>query len=176
MSTLTVAPREIIDPVYYQEHGYPHEIWAQLRREAPIALCELDDFPRFWAVTKHADIIEISKQPERFLNAPLIAVFASDVQTTEDNSDWTWIYPVARRFELEGRSVLEFLQWSATESGRAVRFADAAAELAAGQTRFSGALDISGLDPEEAVAVVLSTTRFRATPDGDALRVSRRSE
>jgi hypothetical protein len=27
-------------------------------------------WPPFWAITKHADIVEISKQPDAFLNAP----------------------------------------------------------------------------------------------------------
>lgn len=32
--------------------------------------------PGFWAVVRRADIVRISKQPERFLNAPSVAVFA----------------------------------------------------------------------------------------------------
>ncbi|MFQ5417129.1 MAG: cytochrome P450 [Myxococcota bacterium] len=60
----------LIDPSSYAEHGYPHEEWARLRREAPLRLFELPDWPSFWAVTKHADIVEVSKQPDLFLNAP----------------------------------------------------------------------------------------------------------
>ena len=32
--------------------------------------CEPHDYPPFWAITRHAHICEISKQPDRFLNQP----------------------------------------------------------------------------------------------------------
>ncbi len=60
----------LIDPRCYAEQGYPHELWAELRREAPVRLFEPPGWPAFWAITKHADIVEISKQPDVFLNAP----------------------------------------------------------------------------------------------------------
>ena len=68
------APIEIIDPDYYQEHGYPHEHWAELRKNAPIAYCEHPKLVPFYAVTRYEDIVEISKKPARFLNAPLLSV------------------------------------------------------------------------------------------------------
>lgn len=106
----------------------------------------------------------------------LVVSADGSIEASADWSDWTWIYPVARRFDLEGRSVVDYLRWFAAETGREVRFADEAAELAAGYTRFSGAVDVSGLDPEQAVDLVLSTTRFEAKAEGNALLVSRRSE
>jgi cytochrome P450 len=65
-----IDPLRLIDPHCYAEHGYPHEAWKHLRRESPIRFFEPPGWPSFWAVTKHADIVEISKQPNRFLNAP----------------------------------------------------------------------------------------------------------
>jgi cytochrome P450 len=73
--TVPMAPADIIEPRYYREHGYPHEAWARLRREAPVARCEVAGFPPFWAITKHADIVRIATDPDHFLNAPLIAIF-----------------------------------------------------------------------------------------------------
>lgn len=99
-----------------------------------------------------------------------------EVTVLEDRSDWTWIYPVAEPFALEGRSVLEFLQWYAAESGQELRFADEGAELAAGYTRFSGGIDMAGLNPEQAVTLVLSTTRFETRQEHNSLLISRRSE
>ena len=60
----------LIDPQCYAEHGYPHDEWTQLRRDAPLHFFELPGWPPFWAVTRHADIVEISKQPDIFLNGP----------------------------------------------------------------------------------------------------------
>ena len=36
MPTPSLDTLDIISPDHYQQHGYPHEEWAQLRREAPI--------------------------------------------------------------------------------------------------------------------------------------------
>ena len=99
------------------------------------------------------------------------------VSVSEDDSDWGWIYAVARRFDLEGRSVHEFLQWSVSESGRQLSFADESVALAARNTRFSGGIDLPGVNPDRAVAVALSTTRFIAEEQRDgSLLISRRSE
>jgi cholest-4-en-3-one 26-monooxygenase len=60
----------------FGEHGYPHEAWARLRREAPLCWFDRPNAqPPFWAVTKHADVITVSRQPRLFLNAPRLAVF-----------------------------------------------------------------------------------------------------
>jgi cytochrome P450 len=71
MSASTSADdRSILNESFYGAHGYPHELWSRLRREAPI--CHFPDAAAepFWAVTKHQDIVAISKQPDRFLSAP----------------------------------------------------------------------------------------------------------
>ena len=68
----------MVDPAAYAEHGYPHEIWRELRREAPLSFHEAPGWPSFWAVTKHADIVEISKQPDLFLNAPGMTLVRTD--------------------------------------------------------------------------------------------------
>jgi hypothetical protein len=36
----------------------------------PLTYFEPEGWQPFWAITKHADVIEVSKQPERFLNRP----------------------------------------------------------------------------------------------------------
>jgi cytochrome P450 len=73
----------LIDPRHYSEQGYPHDLWTELRREAPLRFFEPPGWPGFWAVTKHADIVEVSKQPDVFLNAPgmtLVRDPSSDMQ------------------------------------------------------------------------------------------------
>jgi linalool 8-monooxygenase len=46
--------------------GIPHEVFARLRREAPIAWNPEDDGHGFWAVTRYEDIVAVSKRPEVF--------------------------------------------------------------------------------------------------------------
>jgi cytochrome P450 len=58
------------DPEAYTDPAGWHALAARLRREDPVARIEIDDFDPFWAVTRHADVIEIERQPERFPNTP----------------------------------------------------------------------------------------------------------
>jgi cytochrome P450 len=75
---------EIVNNRTYAADGYPHEAWAVLRREAPVYWYERDVKVPFWAITKHEDIRWISRQPERLLNAPRLAVFPEFAPPEED--------------------------------------------------------------------------------------------
>jgi cytochrome P450 len=61
---------ELVDPRPYGESGHPHAALAALRERSPLHRCQPAGYAPFWAVTKHADICEISKRPDAFLNAP----------------------------------------------------------------------------------------------------------
>lgn len=65
----SVDPLDLVDPNRFAQNGYPHALWATLRAEAPVAYLEPPGYVPFWAITKHADIVEIAGQPERFSNA-----------------------------------------------------------------------------------------------------------
>ena len=58
------------DPSAYADERRFHAACALLRRESPVHRVEAEGFNPFWAITKHADVLEIEKQHERFLNAP----------------------------------------------------------------------------------------------------------
>jgi cytochrome P450 len=70
---------DVISAEHYAANGYPHAEWSWLRRNAPVCMIEHADTEPFWAITRHADIIEIGKQPAIFLNAPRVAVFTRDL-------------------------------------------------------------------------------------------------
>lgn len=54
------------------EHGFPHELFSQLRREAPIWWhpetrgCDEIDGGGFWVISRHADILAASRAPDLF--------------------------------------------------------------------------------------------------------------
>ena len=75
MGELTLENLDIISNETYEENGYPHAEWEFLRREDPLHWNTNHVVNPFWAVTKHEDLIWISKQPERFLNRPRLGVF-----------------------------------------------------------------------------------------------------
>ncbi|MCG8592391.1 MAG: cytochrome P450 [Proteobacteria bacterium] len=64
---------ELAEPSFYAAHGYPHDLWARLRRSDPLPWVERAHEP-FWVVTRHADIVHIGRHPELFLNAPMVII------------------------------------------------------------------------------------------------------
>ena len=82
-----LAPPEIIDPFYFAKRGYPHEQWATLRREAPVAWCDVPGYPPFWAITRYEDVVTLSKDPKRFINSKGFMIFL-DEQFDEGQGDF----------------------------------------------------------------------------------------
>ena len=64
----------IVHPVDYANHGYPHHVWTWMRQNEPVYWYDQTDGRPFWCITKHADIVELSKQPDKFLNAPRLTI------------------------------------------------------------------------------------------------------
>jgi len=87
MPALSLDSIDICSEDHYQQNGYPHDEWALLRREAPVHWYERTPGEPFWAITKHEDIVWLSKQPKRFLNNPRLAVFPEVEAATEGVPD-----------------------------------------------------------------------------------------
>lgn len=60
------AITDLMNVAAYGEKGVPHELWTTLRNESPLHWYAQPGHTPFWAVTKHADIMEISAQPDIF--------------------------------------------------------------------------------------------------------------
>ena len=100
----------LVEPTSYSTRGYPHEEWATLRKSAPVERFEPEGWPPFWAITRHADIVEISKSPQSFLNSdginfePVDTILRDDAQVQMrtiiemDNPDHRKYRGVASRF------------------------------------------------------------------------------
>src|SRR5262244_3737565 len=67
--TPDVDPQDLVDAARFARDGYPHAVWSRLRAEAPVAYFAPPGFEPFWAITKHADIVQISRKPLRFSSA-----------------------------------------------------------------------------------------------------------
>ena len=59
---------QIVNPEVYAQPEQLDAAFARLRAEDPVAWCEPEAFRPFWAVTKHADIMEVSRQNKLFTN------------------------------------------------------------------------------------------------------------
>ncbi|MFP6640995.1 MAG: cytochrome P450 [Myxococcota bacterium] len=64
LDTLDIHSKEL-----YVSRGYPWPEWDLLRREAPVFWYEREDIAPFWAITRHADILTISRRSDVFVNS-----------------------------------------------------------------------------------------------------------
>jgi cytochrome P450 len=75
----TADPRtpdlDVITARLYGERGYPHEAWTWMRRNDPVHWCTPPEYRPFWAITKHADIVDVSTRPEAFRSAGRFILF-----------------------------------------------------------------------------------------------------
>ena len=72
MSTTTQddARKVFADPLAYTDEKRLHAALAQLRASAPVSWVEVDGYRPFWAITKHADIMDIERNNTLFTNWP----------------------------------------------------------------------------------------------------------
>jgi cytochrome P450 len=89
--TVTEAGLALTDPAAYADEGALHEALGLLRREDPVHWVEAAGFEPFWAVTRHADMLEIERNNALFLNAPrpLLATAAMDAQAKQREAEGT---------------------------------------------------------------------------------------
>jgi hypothetical protein len=95
----------------------------------------------------------------------------STASITPYDPAWTWTEEIAPPFDIEGRSVLAFLDWVSRETGFTIRFADREVERMAASTILHGTID--GLSPAQAPAAILPSARLTATEDAGTLLVRR---
>ena len=62
-----------IDPVAFTDMTRWHEVAQELRRESPVLRVEAEGWTPFWAITKYADVQEVSRRNELFWNTPCSA-------------------------------------------------------------------------------------------------------
>ncbi|MFC5749638.1 cytochrome P450 [Actinomadura rugatobispora] len=78
--TVEEAGRALADPGAYADEARLHAALTLLRREDPVRWVEAPGYNPFWAITRHADVLEIERDHEVFLNAPrpLLATAVQD--------------------------------------------------------------------------------------------------
>jgi cytochrome P450 len=64
------AANVLAEPKAYANEARLHAALAQLRKNAPVALVDVPDYNPFWAITKHADILDIERANDLWINAP----------------------------------------------------------------------------------------------------------
>jgi cytochrome P450 len=83
--TLTAPPKlipleiaaTVISPKAYAEDTQIHEAFRWLRANMPLAKAEIEGINPFWVVTRHADILEISRQNNLFHSGDMATTFTT---------------------------------------------------------------------------------------------------
>lgn len=57
-----------VDPAKYADMEAWHREVGEIRRTNPVCRVELDGWPNFWAITRHADVFEVSRRSDVFWN------------------------------------------------------------------------------------------------------------
>ena len=87
---------------------------------------------------------------------------------------WRWAEATAPAFAIDGRTLDEFLEWAARETGRRLVYASAAAAREAQQTLLKGSVE--GLAPGQAIdAVLMTTPALEGRAAGAQLRIEQAS-
>lgn len=67
---MTIADDDIVSPdLYADEHAF-HAMLETLRRDTPVRWTAPTAYRPFWAITRHADIMEIERKPDLFRAGP----------------------------------------------------------------------------------------------------------
>jgi ferric-dicitrate binding protein FerR (iron transport regulator) len=85
---------------------------------------------------------------------------------------WQWTEELAPAFSSDGRSMMQFLDWVAHESGRVVEFASTEAERLAGDTDLRGRID---MEPMRALEAILLTSDLVAEVNAGTIVVRLRN-
>ena len=69
-ATMDDAAKVLADPTSYADEPRLHAALTHLRAHAPVCLVDVPPYRPFWAITKHADIMEIERANDLFLSEP----------------------------------------------------------------------------------------------------------
>ena len=84
------------DAALYADPDRWHAAAARIRSESPILRVELDEFPRFFAITKHADVMLVERHPEVFASTPVPTL------APKTNADAAAVPPVKTLVQMDG--------------------------------------------------------------------------
>ncbi|MCU1454774.1 MAG: cytochrome [Acidimicrobiales bacterium] len=80
LTDLTDLTNVFVDPTAYADEERFHDACRVLRREHPVARVVSDRFRPFWAITRHADVLEVERDNEHFLNAPRPLLVPAEIE------------------------------------------------------------------------------------------------
>ena len=105
-------------------------------------------------LTHDTTAVTTAKMGERLTYVQGQGASVSELDTHDEY--WDWIVGLTPEFDMTNKSLLDFLNWAARETGRQLRFESDESRMFAMRTDVHGS--ISGMTPDEALEAILSTT------------------
>lgn len=83
---LSDLDEEIVSHKIFADEKRWREVFARVRAEDPVHLTKVKTHAPLWAITKHADVMEVERQNDKFLNAPMTFMISMEeyAQRMED--------------------------------------------------------------------------------------------
>ena len=146
--TVTEAGLTLADPAAYADEGRLHESLRLLRRQAPVHRVEAPGFDPFWAITRHADIMEIERNHTLFHNAPrpLLATAEMDALARQRDADGTGLRTLIHMDDPQHRVVRAIgADWFRPRAMRAMeeRVQELARQYVARMSEYGGECDFA---------------------------------
>lgn len=80
MSARVALTEDISSPAVYRDMGSLERVFERLRRESPLVWVDREPYRPFWAVLRHADVIEVERQHELFINEPRLTLLPKEIE------------------------------------------------------------------------------------------------
>lgn len=78
--------KDLVKPTTFADDAYFHELTAHMRANDPLPYIETETHKPFWVATKQADVIEIERQNEKFLNTNRSVLQNKEVEKRAEES------------------------------------------------------------------------------------------
>ena len=75
-----------VDPTAYADEDRFHGACRVLRREHPVVRVESARYRPFWAITRHADVLDVERDHEHFRNAPRPVLVREELEARAEAS------------------------------------------------------------------------------------------
>jgi cytochrome P450 len=80
LTDLTDLTNVFVDPTAYAEEERFHAACRVLRREHPVVRVDSERYRPFWAITRHADVLDVERDNEHFLNSPRPLLVPAEIE------------------------------------------------------------------------------------------------
>ena len=77
---------DLVRPATFADDDYFHKLAAHMRASDPVPWIESETHKPFWVATKHADIIEIERQNDKFLNTRNSVLQSREIEKAAEES------------------------------------------------------------------------------------------